>query len=133
MATRNSTQTTAIPVIGRFREWSAATEKIMLSPRAEHWTNSLTLWMALNALDSMTTWQALSLGGYEANPTLGLAAATYGDVPMLAGKMALALLIGILVWMRGPRRVKGLLNLGMTLVIITNCLLLLRPMWLVNL
>ncbi len=133
MATRNSTSATAIPVIGRFRAWSAATERITLSSRARHWTNSLALWLALNALDSMTTWQALSLGGYEANPTLGLAADTYGDAPMLAGKMALALLIGILVWMRGPCRLKGLLNLGMALVIITNCLLLLRPMWLVNL
>lgn len=123
----------ASPLLGLARAWGAGAGRLLLSPRDRHWTNSLPLWLALNALDSMVTWYTLSLGGYEANPVLRLAGHTHGDAAMLAVKMSLALLIGLLVWRRGSRRLRGTLNLGMSLVIIANCAMLFRSMLLSNL
>lgn len=123
----------ASPVLGLARTWGAGAGRFVLSPRERHWTNSLPLWLTLNALDSMITWYTLSLGGYEANPVLRLVGYAHGDAIMLAVKMSLALLIGLLVWRRGSRRLRGTLNLGMTLVIIANCAMLLQPIWQGNL
>jgi hypothetical protein len=119
----------ANPLLGLARAWGAGAGRLVLSPRERHWTNSLTLWLVLNAFDSAVTWYTLSLGGYEANPVLRLASYAHGDAVMLAVKMALALLIGLLVWRRGSRRLRGTLNLGMSLVVIANCAMLLQRVW----
>ena len=105
-------------------------ERYLFALDAAHWTNSFSLWIVLNCVDSAITWQILSLGGREINPFLNLIAQIYGDGGMLAGKMALAVLLGILVWRKGSRRMKSALNLGINLVVIVNCALLFRPMWL---
>ncbi len=128
-----SQQTQARQPFSRLRKWGDGAERLVLSPDNRHWTNSFILWLSLNILDCLTTWQCLAIGGYETNPFLQLAARTHGDGLMLAGKFTLAFLIGIMVWNRGSRRLKGLLNLGMTLVLITNCVLLCKPLWLLNL
>jgi hypothetical protein len=121
------------PLLGLARTWGTGAGRFVLSPRERHWTNSLALWLVLNALDSIVTWYTLSLGGHEANPALRLASYAHGDVIMLAVKMALALLIGLLVWRRGSRRLRGTLNLGMSLVVIANCTMVLQPIWLARL
>ena len=114
---------------GRLRSlrdlWSAKA-----APKREgSWVNSFRLWLSLNALDATVTGLCLSLGMSEANPFLKMAALTHGTAPMLALKMALALLIGLLVWKRGPRRMKSALNMGMALILIANCILVSMPLW----
>jgi len=128
-----SRQASSSPWSQRLRVWGVAAERLVFSLDERHWTNSLALWVSLNALDSALTWQTVSLGGYEANPFLKLATQSYGDAFMLVMKMALALLFGVLVWRIGSRRFRSVLNLGMSLVVITNCIFLCRPMWLLHL
>jgi len=109
--------------------WRDAAERLVFSLDDRHWTNSITIWILLNALDTTITWLCLSLGMSEVNPFLKVAAQTHGDGFMLFGKMALASLIGVLVWRRGTHRLKGGLNLGMALIVITNCLFVGRTLW----
>lgn len=113
--------------------WKDGVERWVFPLEDEHWGSSITVWLLLNILDTGTTWLCLSLGMSEANPFLGLAAQTYSDGFMLLAKMSLALLLGILVWGRGGRRMKAGLNLGMALVVIANCVLVGRPLWLLGL
>jgi len=117
------------PKLSQSGAWRDAAERLVFSLDDRHWTNSITIWILLNALDVAITWLCLSLGMSEANPFLKVAAQTHGEVFMLFGKMALASLIGVLVWRRGTRRLKGGLNLGMALVVITNCLFVGRTLW----
>ena len=123
----------ARPWSSRLRELGDGAERLVFSSGDRHWTNSFMLWISLNVVDAAITWQCLSIGGYEANPFLRLAALTHGDGLMLVGKLVLALLIGALVWRRGTRRLKGFLNLGMTLVLIANCVLICKWLWSLNL
>ncbi|UCC59751.1 MAG: hypothetical protein JSV02_08385 [Dehalococcoidia bacterium] len=118
--------------IQRLRVWGLPAEKYLFSLDETHWTNSFALWIVLNSVDSAITWRILSLGGSEVNPFLSLAAQTYGYDYMLAGKMMLAVLLGMLVWRKGSRRLKSTLNLGINLVVIINCCLLFQPMWLLH-
>ena len=113
----------------QLRSWSGVAERPVFSRDDRHWSNSIALWMSLNALDATITWLCLSLGMSEANQFLSIAAQTYGEGFMLITKMSLALLLGILVWRRGIRRMKGGLNLFMALIVILNCLLVWRPLW----
>jgi len=128
-----SQSSAANPLLALARSVGAGAGRLVLSPNERHWTNSLSMWLVLNALDSLVTWHTLSLGGFEANPALRLASYAHGDAIMLAVKMALALLIGLLVWKRGSPRLRGTLNLGMSLVIIANCAMLMLPTWQGNL
>jgi Domain of unknown function (DUF5658) len=66
---------------------------------------------------------------YEGNPFLKMVIATDGVGFMLVVKMSLALLIGLLVWRRGPPHMKSALNLGIALVLIVTCALVWRPFW----
>ena len=116
--------------ISRVSYWGLTAERLLFSLDRSHWTNSFALWVMLNGADALLTWQCMSIGGHELNPFLGLAMQTHGDVAMLFGKMALAVLFGALVWRWGSRRLKSTLNLGMNVVVIVNCLFLLKPMWL---
>jgi hypothetical protein len=83
----------------------------------------------LNIADMAITWLCLSRGMYEGNPFLKMAIAIHGVDFMLMVKMSLTLLIGLLVWRKGPLRVKSALNLGIALVLIANCALVCRPFW----
>jgi hypothetical protein len=85
--------------------------------------------MLLNIADMATTWLCLSRGMAEGNPFLKMAIATHGVGIMLVVKISLALLIGLLVWRRGPLRMRSALNLGMALVLIATCALVYRPFW----
>ena len=100
--------------------------------RQASWVNSFKLWISLNALDATVTGLCLALGMSEANPFLKMAAVTHGDAPMLALKMTLALLLGVVVWKRGTRRMRSVLNIGMSLILIANSALIFRPLWLMN-
>ena len=100
--------------------------------RQASWVNSFKLWISLNALDATVTGLCLALGMSEANPFLKMAAVTHGNVPMLALKMTLALLLGIIIWRRGSRRLRSALNTGMALILIANSVLIFRPLWLMN-
>jgi hypothetical protein len=104
-------------------------EGFFISHNKHHWTYSLVVWVLANLADCLITWQALSIGGYEANLFLRLAEQTYGDHYLYITKMSLALLLGIFVWGRVHWRVKGFLNLGMSMVVIANCTLLFQPIW----
>ena len=117
------------PRLVQLGAWRDAAERLVFSSNDRHWSNSITIWILLNALDTAITWECLLIGMREANPFLGLAAQTHGEGFMLLGKMVLALLLGVLVWRHGTRRLKGMLNLGMALVVITNCLLVGRALW----
>src|SRR4030042_4645798 len=94
-----------------------------------HWSNSFTLWMSLNIADIAITWLCLSRGMSEGNPFLKIAMAIHGRGIMLAVKISLALLIGLLVWRRGPLHMRSALNLCMVLVLITTCALVCRTLW----
>ena len=120
------------PRLVQLGAWRDAAERLVFYSNAYHWSNSITLWILLNALDTAITWLCLSLGMSEENPFLEVAAQTHGEGFMLSGKMILALLIGVLLWRRGTRRMKGGLNLGMTLIVIMNCLLVGGPLWSLN-
>jgi hypothetical protein len=100
--------------------------------REGSWVNSFRLWISLNAVDAIVTSLCLSLGMSEANPFLRIAAVTHGTAPMLGLKMLLALLIGVLVWKRGSRRMRTALNIGMALILIANCILVCKPLWSMN-
>ncbi|MFC1848558.1 DUF5658 family protein [Chloroflexota bacterium] len=119
-------------VIKRLSYGGLAAERVLFARDRSHWTNSFVLWVTLNGVDSLLTWQHMSIGGHELNPFLGLAIQTYGEGAMLIGKMALAVLFGTLVWRWGSHRLKSTLNLGMNVVVIVNCLFLLKPMWLLH-
>lgn len=116
----------------QWNSWRDVIERLVFSLDDRHWSNSITVWISLNALDTAISWLGLSLGMSEANRFLHLAAQTYGVGFMLIAKMSLALLLGILVWKRGSRRMKGSLNLGMASIVIVNCLLMWRPLWLLT-
>ena len=109
--------------------WGQRVERLIFSKDERHWTNSFVLWISLNFMDAAITWYSLSLGAYEVGPFLRFAAQTHGDIWMLLIKMALALLFGILVWSKGSRRLKGILNTGMSLVVIVNCVFVCRMIW----
>ena len=66
---------------------------------------------------------------HEGNQFLKMAIATHGVDFMLMVKMSLTLLIGLLVWGKGPLRVKSVLNCGLALVLLANCALVCRPFW----
>jgi hypothetical protein len=66
---------------------------------------------------------------HEANPFLKMALAIHGVYIMLMVKISLALLVGLLVWRRGPPLIKSALNLGLVLILITNCVLVWRQFW----
>lgn len=123
----------ARPWSSRLHDWGDGVERRIFSLDDRHWTYSFILWVSLNILDCATTWQCLLIGGYEANPFLRLAADTHGDGLMFVVKLTLALLLGAVVWRKGTRRLKGFLNMGMTLVLIANCVLVFKPLWLLNL
>lgn len=103
--------------------------KRLFSLDDNHWTNSFTLWMSLNIADMAITWLCLSLGMSEANPFLDMAIETHGVGSMPVVKISLALMIGLIVWRRGSLRMKGALNLGITLVLIVTCALVCLPLW----
>jgi hypothetical protein len=75
------------------------------------------------------TWLCLNRGMHEANPFLKMAIAIHGVYIMLIVKIILALLVGLLVWRRGPPHMKSALNLCICVVLITNCVLVWRPFW----
>jgi hypothetical protein len=112
--------------------WLEGIRRVVLSTDERHWSNSLGMWLALNALDAVTTWLCLSAGMCEANPLLGLISRAGGDSTMLVGKMLLAVLVGLVVWRVGTCSVRGLLNLGMSIVLIINCFFAWKVFWLLN-
>ena len=104
-------------------------ERLILSPDERHWTYSFAMWILLNFMDAAVTWNSLSLGASEVGPFLRFASQTHGDIWMLLIKMGLALLFGILIWSKGSRRLKGILNIGMSLIVIVNCVFLCWLIW----
>ena len=106
---------------------------LIISADEAHWSNSFGAWLALNAIDTFVTWLCLSKGMLEANLFPKLAMVTYGRDFMMAAKMGLALLIGILVWKRSPSVFRGILNLGMAIILIVNCIFVGEQLWFLNL
>lgn len=117
------------PARTKLKNAAYAVEDVILHYDAGSWSNSLLVWISANALDMLVTWQALLLGAREANPLLAAVLSQYGDAAMFAVKITLALLGGLIIWSYGTTRMKGLLNLGMACVVITNCTMLFMPMW----
>lgn len=113
--------------------WRDVVKKRVFDSKEGHWSSSLTVWLILNCLDAAITWLCLSEGMTEANPFLTLAIQTGGLRFMIAAKISLALLFGILIWGRGRHFLKSGLNLGMALIVIVNCLLVAGPYWSLNL
>lgn len=112
--------------------WRAVAKRRVFGSKEGHWSSSLTVWLILNCLDAAITWLCLSEGMTEANPFLTLAIQTGGLSFMIAVKTSLALLLGILIWKRGNHLLNNALNVGMTLIVILNCLLVAIPFWSLN-
>jgi hypothetical protein len=123
----NNTRNRLLPQI------SASAARLLWGEGERSWGNSLAMWIALHFLDSVLTWIGISMGMYELNPFLLLAADTYGVGLMLWGKMSLAILIGLIVWNRAAYRLKAILNMCMAGVIIVNSLFVGAPLWLIHL
>jgi len=113
--------------------WIDSARRLFSSADKAHWSNSLGAWLALNALDTLVTGLCLSRGMREANLFPHLAIETYGTGFMIAAKMGLALLVGILIWKLGPLHLRASLNVGMSLILIVNCILVGGPLWSLNL
>ena len=132
MVEEDSKQSRSDPGLINLQSWGFRAGRLFLPSERDHWTYSFALSICLNTVDSAITWISLSLGAYEAGPFLRFAANTYGDDHMIAVKMLLALLLGILVWRKGSHRLKGILNLGMATIGIVNCVFLCRMLWMHN-
>jgi hypothetical protein len=113
--------------------WREAAKRRVFGSKEGHWSSSLTVWLIFNCLDAAITWLCLSEGMTEANPFLTLAIQTGGLRFMIAVKISLALLLGILIWKRGNHLVNNVLNMGMAFIVILNCLLVAIPLWSLNL
>ena len=113
--------------------WRDVAKRRVFSSKEGHWSSSLTVWLILNCIDAAITWLCLSEGMTEANPFLILAIQTGGLRFMIAVKISLALLIGILIWKRGNHLLNNALNVGMTLIVILDCLQVAIPFWSINL
>jgi len=83
-------------------------------------TVALSNWIGLNVIDALLAALAMALGGAEGNPLLGFLASYIGNHAMLMVKLALATIIGGILWRRGRLRVLTGLNYLMLLVIVYN-------------
>ncbi|MDY6892361.1 MAG: DUF5658 family protein [Chloroflexota bacterium] len=103
----------------------------MLPSAIKNLRDSFALWLLLNSLDVAITWLGFLLGMQEGNPFLRIAADTYGPAIMLLMRITLAVLLGILVWKRESLtfNLKILLNTGMFVVILVNCVLVGVQLW----
>lgn len=78
------------------------------------------LWLALNALDALTTTVGLRLGALEGNPlTAGLIAST-GEVATYTVKLLVALVVVGLLCKLGRRPLFKWVNMVMAVIIISN-------------
>ncbi|MBE0479906.1 MAG: hypothetical protein IBX68_02895 [Dehalococcoidia bacterium] len=112
---------------------SASAARLIWGEDDSGWGHSQATWITLHFVDSVLTWIAVSMGMYELNPFLALAAGTYGVGMMLWGKMTLAILIGLMIWNRVSHRVKGTLNMCMAGAVIANSLFVGAHLWLIHL
>ena len=78
------------------------------------------VWLALNALDMLTTHVALQLGAVEANPIVAGLIARSGEAVTYSLKLLLVLAVAALLYKTRRLLLFNWLNLGMGLVIVSN-------------
>ena len=83
-------------------------------------TVALRNWIGVNVIDAFLVALAMAMGGAEGNPFLGFLASYIGNHAMLMVKLALATIIGSILWQRGRLRILIGLNYLMLLVIAYN-------------
>ena len=90
---------------------------------------ALGLWMGVNALDVLLTFYLLGIGGAEGNPMLAFALAAGGAGSLLAVKLGLALVAGLVISRMGRLAMLGAASRLMSLVVVYNAGLLAYFHW----
>lgn len=86
----------------------------------ETWHTLAVLWLALNALDVLTTYIGLRLGGLEANPIVAGLMARSGELATYGLKLLIALMVVTLLYKLKMQPLLKWATIGMAAIIVSN-------------